>query len=423
MDGTPRRRSTCRASTHSLWASRVLVTASVLALASTFALAEKLPVPPSSLKEMQTQGAPLKAALKPIAPPMLTGIDNDIPATQLLEIAQQPVQDSATFTRSAKDAEIYRTISPSVVEVRTQDGLGSGSLVSSLGEIITNAHVVAGSSVVAIVFKPATEGAKPGPDDMKLGRVVKYDPMPDLALVKVEAVPSGRTPIRLGDSSEIVVGDDVLAIGHPEGNQWSLTKGIISQYRRGFEWAYEDQVQHKADIIQTQTPINPGNSGGPLLSESGTLIGVNSGKAAQGEGLNFAVSVDNVRRFLIEPAKPNPQTVRDSCEPKEISRFRNKENNAAVISYDMNCSGNANGNYIVSDRKTDAILLTWDRNGDGQPDVVFFDFKRRGRWDLSFWDAKFEGRWTLVGYHDDGSLKPTRFERYEDFQKRLAAQQ
>ena len=385
----------------------LLLCALIIGTGPTIALAEKLAVPPSNLpKEMQTQGAPLKAALKPIAPLMLTGFDSDIPATQLLEMAQQPVQDSATFTRSAKDAEIYRTISPSVVEVRTQDGLGSGSLVSSSGEIITNAHVVAGSSVVAIVFKPATEGAKPGPDDMKLGRVVKYDQVPDLALVKVEEGPSARTPVRLGNSSEIVVGDDVLAIGHPEGNQWSLTKGIVSQYRRGFEWAYEDQVQHKADIIQTQTPINPGNSGGPLLSKSGNLIGVNSGKA-QGEGLNFAVSVDSVRRFLIEPAKPMPQTVKDSCEPKEMSRFRNKDNDASVISYDMNCSRTANANYIVPDRKTDAIILAWDRNGDGKPDVLFFDFKRRGKWDLSFWDAKFEGRWTLVGYHDDGSLKPT----------------
>ena len=201
---------------------------------------------------------------------------------------------------------------------------------------------------------------------------------------------------------------DVRAIGHPAGNDWSYTKGIISQYRRGFEWAYDDQIKHKADVIQTQTPINPGNSGGPLISESGTLIGVNAGKA-QGEGLNFAVSVDNVRRFLAEPAKPTPQTSTAPCEPKEISRFRNQDNNAAVISYDLNCSGKANANYIVPDRKADAIMLTLDRNGDGRQDVIFFDFKRRGKWDLSFWDAKFEGRWTLVGYHDDGSLKPTRF--------------
>ena len=390
-------------------------------MGSTLALAEKLAVPPvtSLPKQIQTQGAPLKSALKPMAPLMLG--DNDIPATQLLEIAQQPVQESGTVTRSARDTEIYRTLSPSVVEVRTKDGLGSGSLVSTSGEIITNWHVVNGSTLVAVVFKPAIEGAKPGPNDMKLGRVVKYDQVADLALVKAEEVPSGRTPIGLGDSSEIVVGADVRAIGHPRGNDWSYTKGIISQYRRGFEWAYADNIQHKADVIQTQTPINPGNSGGPLIGESGTLIGVNSGKG-EGEGLNFAVSVDNVRKFLTEPAKPIPQTSENSCEPKEMSRFRNKENNAAVISYDLNCSGKTNANYIVPDRKTDAIMLTLDRNGDGRPDVLFFDFKRRGKWDLSFWDAKFEGRWTLVGYHDDGSLQPTRFERYDDFQKRLAAQ-
>jgi S1-C subfamily serine protease len=396
----------------------------VVGAGSTLALADKLPVSPSNLpKQIQTQGTPLKAALTAIAPLRWEGVDNDIPATQLLEIALQPVQDSATTaTRSAKDAEIYRTLSPSVVEVRTKDGLGSGSLVSTAGEILTNWHVVNGSTLVAVVFKPAIEGAKPGPDDMKLGRVVKYDQVADLALVKVIEFPTGRTPIRLGDSSEIVVGADVSAIGHPAGNEWSFTKGIISQYRHGFQWHYDDQVQHKAEIIQTQTPINPGNSGGPLISESGTLIGVNSFGKAQGEGLNFAVSVDNVRRFLTEPAKPMPQTSENSCEPKEMSRFRNKENNAAVISYDLNCSGRVNANYIVPDRKTDAIMLSLDRNGDGRPDVLFFDFKRRGKWDLSFWDAKFEGRWTLVGYHDDGSLKPTRFERYEDFQQRLAAQ-
>ena len=62
-----------------------------------------------------------------------------------------------------------------------------------------------------------------------------------------------------------------------------------------------------------------------------------------------------------------------------------------LISYDLNRSGKTNANYIVPDRKTDAILMTWDRNGDGQPDVVFFDFKRRGKWDLSVLGCKIRG--------------------------------
>lgn len=167
---------------------------SILALWSSDAFAE--PIPPSRmLNEMQVQGAPLEDAINPIVPLTFDGIGN-VPVSQLLDIAQQPVRDLATFTRSAKDAEIYRTVAPSVVEVRTKDALGSGSLVSSSGEIITNWHVVAGNAVVAIVYKPAVEGTKPGPNEMKLGRVVKYDEVRDLALVKADEIPGGRIPVR-----------------------------------------------------------------------------------------------------------------------------------------------------------------------------------------------------------------------------------
>jgi hypothetical protein len=107
---------------------------------------------------------------------------------------------------------------------------------------------------------------------------------------------------------------------------------------------------------------------------------------------------------------------------REISRFRSKKNDASVVAYDMNCTGKVNADYIVPDRQTDPIMLAWDRSGKGRPDAIFFDFKRRGKWDLSFWDANSEGKWTLVGYHDDGSLAPTRFESYADFEKRRAAQ-
>jgi hypothetical protein len=86
----------------------------------------------------------------------------------------------------------------------------------------------------------------------------------------------------------------------------------------------------------------------------------------------------------------------------------------------MYCTGRTSGNYIIPDKQSDAILLTLDRNRDDRPDVIFFDFERRKKWDLSFWDEKFEGHWTLVGYHDDGTLKPSRFESYDTFQKRMA---
>jgi hypothetical protein len=245
-----------------------------------------------------------------------------------------------------------------------------------------------------------------------------------LALVRASDVPVGRNPIRLGDPSEIAVGMDVHAIGHPVGETWTYTTGIISQYRQAYEWqAKDDPIKHRADIVQTQTPINPGNSGGPLLSDSGNLIGVNSFIGA-GEGLNYAVSVDEVRRFL---ARSNDRVAEQAaksdqeCKPKELSRFRSNENDASVIALDFFCTGRDSAEYVVPDDKTKAVFLRLDRNGDGKADAIIFDLKRRGKWDLSFWDEKFQGFWTLVGYHDDGSLKPTRFESYAEFQRRVAS--
>ena len=228
--------------------------------------------------------------------------------------------------------------------------------------------------------------------------------------------------MRLADASEIAVGMDVHAIGHPTGQTWTYTTGVISQYRQGYEWQAENEpIKHKADIIQTQTPINPGNSGGPLLSDSGNLIGINSFKAG-GEGLNFAVSVDDVKRFIARPgSKPVPRKSDRECKPKELSRFRTKQNDATVVSFDMFCTGKDTGELVTPDNQGQAVFLRLDRNGDGRADAVIFDLQRRGKWDLSFWDENFTGRWTLVGHHDDGTLIPSRFESYEEFQKRMAS--
>ena len=310
--------------------------------------------------------------------------------------------------------------------VANKDGLGSGSLlVSAAGDVITNYHVVKGFSEVAVVFKPKIEGAEPTRYDIRIGRVVKYDEVADLALVNVPSVPEGRTPIHLGSADEISVGLDVHAIGHPTGEAWTYTTGVISQYRLGYKWDNNgEDIAHKADIIQTQTPINPGNSGGPLIGDSGNLIGINSFKS-KGEGLNFAVSVDEVKRFLLCPgnrtAKKIEEAEQTSCTPKEVLKYRSKDNSAAVTSYDMFWTGKASGEYIVPDLKTAPTFLRVDRNGDGKADVIFYDLKRRGKWDISFWDEKYNGVWNLVGYHDDGSLKASRFESYDVYKLRLAS--
>jgi len=347
--------------------------------------------------------------------------DDDLPLSRIQQLSGERLLENTGSSRSAKDAELYRVTAPSVVRILTNSGSGSGSLIGNSGEILTSFHVVKGQTQVAVVFKPAIEGATPTRDELKLGQVIKYDEVTDLALVRATDIPKGRGPIRLGDSSEAAIGADVSAIGHPDNQAWSFTKGIVSQYRIGFEW-----LDHKADVIQTQTPINPGNSGGPLLSENGSLIGVNAFKRADSENLNFSVSIDEVRKFLARngsrQARINePSAPKSACALKEMSRFRNKTNDATVIAFDTKCAGHANANYIIPDSKSEAIMYTIDRNDDGRPDVIFFDLKQQKKWDISFWDEKFEGHWTLVGYHPDGKMTPSSFESYDKFQGRVAA--
>ena len=174
------------------------------------------------------------------------------------------------------------------------------------------------------------------------GEVTKYDEIADLALVKVAQIPSGRNPLRLGDTEEISVGADVHAIGHPTGQEWTYTTGVISQYRIGAEWTIEN-VKHKADVIQTQTPINPGNSGGPLISDSSTLIGINTFNQRDAQGLNFAIAVDEVKKFLTRKGNRSAEGIvaqnKNACEPKQVGSWRDKNSQANIYGYDTNCSG------------------------------------------------------------------------------------
>jgi S1-C subfamily serine protease len=290
----------------------------------------------------------------------------------MLRITEEPLlTEMVQQTRSAKDVEIYHDAAPAVVLILTKDGLGSGSLIGKEGEILTNWHVVKGFNEVGVVLKPATEGEKPTQDDIKTAKVVRYDAVADLALVKMADPLIDRKPFRLADASEIRVGADVHAIGHPKGETWTYTKGIISQYRRDFEWSSSSDPNgvHQADVIQTQTPINPGNSGGPLITETGLLIGVNSFKG-EGEGLNFAVSIDTIIPFLqrqtnrgfMVAGKETNKKAETKCEPRVLSASRNKKNDADVTVYDINCSGKANAEYMRADDPEQPYLFLIDRN-------------------------------------------------------------
>lgn len=334
--------------------------------------------------------------------------------------------DSISKTRSVKDAALFKSISPSVVLIVSNDSLGSGSLVNSRGEILTNWHVVGGNKEVGVIFKPQRDTQKVTKNDVYRAIVVKVDQVSDLALLKVIDFPASRQPIKLGDASEISIGSDVHAIGHPRGESWTYTKGVISQYRNDYQWSGgKDEFKHRADVIQTQTPINPGNSGGPLISETGRLIGVNSFKAGDSEGLNFAVSIDDVRNFLsrkesrILPAK---QAVNNDkkCEWRTVYEGKTDDKTGDVIAYDTQCSGKADLEIVAPNDTSKAIYLRADRNLDGKADLLIYSFARNDKWSMSYWDNDFDGKWDSVGYHPDGEITPSRYEDYKAFVLRTA---
>lgn len=163
-------------------------------------------------------------------------------------------------------------------------GVGSGFIIHGKGYIVTNNHVIQGSST-AYVILPDGETTE--------AEVVATDPYRDLALVKVDT--SNLKPIALGDSDRIRVGEIVFAIGSPLGLPGAtVTMGVVSAVGRTISG--EDIVLE--DLIQTDAAINPGNSGGPLVNVDGEAIGVTTAIIPYAQGIGFAIPINTVKRFL-----------------------------------------------------------------------------------------------------------------------------
>ncbi|HEY9217738.1 MAG TPA: S1C family serine protease [Phenylobacterium sp.] len=335
--------------------------------------------------------------------------------------ALQPEGQSSL--RGAKESAVYQQASPSVVLVVTADGgLGSGVLVSADGRIVTNYHVVGGASEVGVIFKPAVEGAKVGKDDLRLAKVIKVDEIADLALIQVEQTPPGSKPLAIGDNGSVSVGADVHAIGHPQGETWTYTRGIVSQVRRDFEWtAQEETIKHKATVIQTQTPINPGNSGGPLINDALQVVGINT-FVGDGEGLNYAVSGDDVRAFLArsgDRVESQPKSASKakgpdgSCQSKILESWDETEpfkGEAGLVDFD--CDGKGDVIMLAPLKKSDPVLMMFDDNGDGEIDTILYDENHDGDPETALYDTDFDQKPDMVGYYKKGESEPFRFERY-----------
>jgi S1-C subfamily serine protease len=178
-------------------------------------------------------------------------------------------------------------VSPAVVVIETATGLGSGVVFDTSGDIVTNNHVVTGSTKFAVTLA----------DGRKLaGTLVGTYPAGDLAVIRVAG--TGLQPATFGDSSKLVVGDIVLAVGNPLGLQTSVTEGIVSALGRQ---ASESKTVTLPDVIQTSAEINPGNSGGALVDLAGNVVGIPTLTALDPEfsntpaaGIGFAIPSNTV---------------------------------------------------------------------------------------------------------------------------------
>lgn len=210
------------------------------------------------------------------------------PVNSQIQTAETALQESLI--------DVYELANPAVVYIIVPPlGTGSGFVYSEDGYIVTNNHVVAGGSNFEVVFSNG---------DRKAAELVGTDVDSDLAVLKVDGLPDGVEPLQLGDSESVRVGEFVVAIGNPFGEQGSMSLGIISALGRSLTSQRDlgtGSSYSLPSVIQTDAPINPGNSGGPLLNLDGEVIGVNSAIASYSgtnSGVGFSIPVQAVRQII-----------------------------------------------------------------------------------------------------------------------------
>ena len=287
-------------------------------------------------------------------------------------------------------AEVYKRSADSVVEIAvsssteespfggggTQQAQGSGFVYDDEGHVITNQHVVAGADSARVTFSNG---------ETYDATVVGTDPSTDLAVLKVDAPAALLDPLELADSSEVEVGDGVIAIGSPFGLEQTVTSGIVSALHRQITAPNDFAID---DAIQTDAAINHGNSGGPLLDLSGRVVGVNAqieSESGGNDGVGFAIPSNTVERIadqLISGGSVEHAYLGVATEDVEgsdgarIAEVRSGtpaaeaglENGDVVTELDGTSVGSADELRTLIDAKRpgDSVELTVERNGDTQ---------------------------------------------------------
>ena len=197
---------------------------------------------------------------------------------------------------------IYSTSLPSIVHIKVRQtvqgffqnqertGEGSGFIWDTEGNIVTNYHVVASASIVDVEFADGSQYP---------ASVIGLDPNSDLAIIKVNSNGKILTPLNLGDSTNVKVGNHTIVIGSPFGQEFSMSSGIVSAIKRTVP--SQNTLFSIPNVIQTDAAINPGNSGGPLMDIEGNVIGINSqiiSRSGGNQGIGFAIPINSVKKII-----------------------------------------------------------------------------------------------------------------------------
>ncbi|TFG64311.1 MAG: trypsin-like serine protease [Spirochaetales bacterium] len=244
---------------------------------------------------------PLAAAAAPVEAPAFEEKKEAVQSSRIT-----PVRSSDTYSADEmSNISVYEQFNSGVVNITTEivaynwflepvpqeGGSGSGSIIDKRGYVLTNKHVVENAYKVFINLADGNQFD---------GEVVGTDPENDLAIVKFNPGNENLVVIPFGSSSDLKVGQKVLAIGNPFGYERTLTTGIVSGLGRPVRTSNELVIK---DMVQTDASINPGNSGGPLLDSQGKMIGINTmiySPSGGSVGIGFAVSVDTAKRVVPE---------------------------------------------------------------------------------------------------------------------------
>ncbi len=261
------------------------------------------------LNDVPTEVAPVEITEAEVVEPIVSSNEADNGVIQSGDIEADvdgtPAISALNSARSTDQLQdtlvgIYQEVNPSVVHIfalaqNLALGSGTGFVIDDEGHILTNNHVIANAEELEIKF----------PGGFRTNAtVIGTDQDADVAVIKVDRLPEGTRPLTLGNSTDLQVGEFVVAIGNPFGQDSSMSLGIVSAVGRGLPSDRQlpgGGSYQLPDAIQIDAPINPGNSGGPLLNMDGEVVGINArifSETGANSGVGFSIPIDIVERML-----------------------------------------------------------------------------------------------------------------------------